>query len=494
MAPSAIRAAAGLAALLVAGCSRQPAAALSLAVAQPPRNLDPRLAGDATSERVNRLLYARLVEFDAASRPVPGLATWQQVTPTRWRFTLGNRGRRFSDGGHLTAADVVATYGAILDPATASPHRGVLAVIDSLQVQGADRVEFGLRAPDPQFPAYLGVGIPSALALARGGNLARAPVGSGSFRLLDWSNPNRLLLERRRDGLRVAVVTVKDPNVRVMKLLRGEVHLVQNDLPAELVALLRRRPGIGVETAPGVNYSYLALNLRDPALGDPRVRQALAHAIDREAILRGLWRGGGRLAEGMFPPEHWAGAADLVPHTHDPAAARALLAAAGYGPGQPLRLTLSASSDPTRLRLATVLQAQLAAVGVDLRVHSYDWGTLFGDIRAGRFQLCALTWVGVRNPDIFRYAFHSRSLPPDGANRGGYQSAAADRLIDAARLAPGLPEQAALYRQLATLLHADLPYVPLWYEDQVLAVGAGVSGYRLAPDGNYDGLAEVSMG
>lgn len=488
------RAALGLAALLIAGCGGPGAPAdLAFVLAQPPRNLDPRLATDASSERVNRLLYARLVEFNAASRPVPGIATWEQLGPSRWRFTLGPTGRNFSDGSRLSAADVVATYASILDPATASPHRALLSLITGLTVLDADRVLFDLREPDPQFPAYLGIGILPAAALASGANLARAPVGSGGFRLLAWPEPGRLVLERRRDGLRIAMLTVKDPNVRVMKLLRGEVQMLQNDLPAELIGFLRERPGVRVETAPGVNFSYLGFNLKDPATADPRVRAAIAHAINRAAILRALYRGAGRPAEGLFPPEHWAGAPALKPHDHDPAAARALLAAAGYGPAHTLRLTLSASSDPARLRLATVLQAQLAAVGIEVKVCSNDWGTFFGDIKAGRFQLYGLTWVGVRKPDIFRYAFHSAAMPPDGANRGRYHNPAADDLIERARRAPDPARQAALYRELAALLHADLPYVPLWYEDQVLAARAGVSGYRLAPDGNYDGLNAVAI-
>jgi peptide/nickel transport system substrate-binding protein len=168
-----------------------------------------------------------------------------------------------------------------------------------------------------------------------------------------------------------------------------------------------------------------------------------------------------------------------------------LLREAGYGGQRRLRLSYKTSSDPFRLRLASVLQAQLAEVGNDLEIQSYDWGTFFADIKAGRFQLFGLTWVGVRLPDIFRYAFHSTSVPPDGANRGRYQNPTVDALIDAARSEPDLTRQALLYRQLQELLHRDLPYLPLWYEHQVLVMREGLTGYGLAPDGNYDGLAQV---
>ena len=461
---------------------------IAFGIAQRPLNLDPRLATDATSERLNRLLYARLVELDDASRPVPGIARWQRLSPTRYRFVLGERGRRFSDGRRLAAGDVAATYRSVLDPASASPHRAPLALIERIEVLGDEVLEFHLAHADRLFPAYLGLGILPADGITAGRDFQRRPLGSGPFRLTAWPGPGRLVLERRSDGQRIAFVTVRDPNVRVMKLLRGELDLIQNDLPPELIGLLERRAGIRVRTRPGINYSYLGLNLEDRALADRRVRRAIAHAIDRATIVRGLLQGRARLAEALLPPEHWAATDALAAYEHDPARAAALLAAAGHGSEAPLRLSLKTSSDPFRLRLATVLQAQLAEAGMAVAVESYDWGTFFGDVKAGRFQLYGLTWVGIRLPDIFRYAFHSDSRPPEGANRGRYRSPVADRLIEAAAAEPDPQRQAALYRQLQHLLHRELPVIPLWYEHQVVALRADLAGYPLAADGNYDGV------
>jgi peptide/nickel transport system substrate-binding protein len=480
--------------LLLAGCGEgPPAGGLRMGLAAAPRNLDPRLATDATSERVNRLLYRRLVAFDDRSLPVPALATWERLSPTRYRFTLGSEGRVFSDGSRLTSADVEATYASILDPELASPHRSLLSIIREIRTDGPDRLELLLREPDVLFPAYLGIGILPARLIRADHPFAQRPVGSGPFAFEAWPHPGELRLRRRRDGLPLALLTVKDPNVRVMKLLRGEIQLLQNDLSPELVGFLRGRGEVQVTTAEGVNFSYLGFNLEDPETGRAEIRRALAHAIDRGAILRHLFQGLGRPAAGLFPPEHWAAGEGLAAPDYDPQRARALLAAAGFGPRRPLRLSYKTSSDPFRIRLATVIQDQLARVGIQVRVQSYDWGTFFGDVKAGRFQLYGLTWVGVRTPDIFRYVFHSAAVPPDGANRGRYRSAAADRLIERARDAADLAHQAELYGELQRLLLRDLPYVPLWYEDQVYAARREVSGYRLAPDGNYDALAGVEL-
>jgi peptide/nickel transport system substrate-binding protein len=480
--------------LLAAGCDREePIEGLRMGLASAPRNLDPRLATDATSERINRLLYRRLTEFDAESLPVPSLATWERLSPTIYRFTLGGEGRRFSDDTRLTSRDVKATYESVLDPSLASPHRSLLDIIREIRTDGPDRLEFRLHEPDALFPAYLGIGILPAELIRSGRPFAQRPVGSGPFRFASWPESGRLRLVRRQDGLPLELLTVKDPNVRVMKLLRGEIQLLQNDLSPELVGYLRSRPEVRVATAGGVNFSYLGFNLEDPDTGRSGVRRAIAHAIDREAILHHLFQGMGRLAGGMFPPEHWAAGQGLAAPSYDPDRARELLAEAGFGTERPLRLTYKTSSDPFRIRLATVIQAQLARVGIELQVQSYDWGTFFGDVKAGRFQLYGLTWVGIRTPDIFRYVFHSASIPPDGANRGRYRSPRADRLIETARAAADLGAQAGLYRELQALLLEDLPYVPLWYEDQVYAARRGIAGYRLAPDGNYDALGEAGF-
>lgn len=483
--------------VMLAGCDAPRAlhtesAAIVLGLAQAPANLDPRLATDATSERVNRLLYARLVELDDAGRPRPGIASWERRSPLEYWFRLTPDRADFSDGRPVQAADVAATYRSILSDRLASPHRAPLALIEEIEVLDEQRLIFRLSEPDPLFPAYLSIGILPAALIAAEHPFQRLPMGSGPLQVVDWPTSDRLLLERRRDGQRLILARVKDPNVRVMKLLRGEVDLLQNDLPPELVDLLRSQPEIRVVSAPGINVSYLGFNLADPRTGDRRVRQAIAHAVDREAILRWLFKDQGRLAEALLPPEHWAGARGLSAHGYDQALARQLLRAAGYDADRRLQLSYKTSSDPFRLRLATVLQAQLAEVGIDLAIQSYDWGTFFGDIKAGRFQLFGLTWVGVRLPDIFRYVFHSRSVPPDGANRGRYQEPEVDRLIEAASKASDLGRQAELYQRLQGVLHRDLPYLPLWYEDQVAAMRDDLTGYRLAADGNYDSLADIA--
>ena len=482
-----------LSVLTLAACAPAPDHTLRIGLASAPVTLDPRFATDAISSRVNRLLYARLVEFDDRQLPVPGIASWQVITPTHYRFSLhaSEQGRIFHDGGHLSARDVKATYDDVLNPANSSPHRATLSMIDHIESPDDDTVDFFLNKADLLFPGYLVIGILPAEKIIAKHAFNQQPIGSGPFRFIAWPEEGRLQLLRLRDQQRVSFIQVSDATVRVLKLLRGEVDMLQNDLSPELVTYLQHKKDINVTRAQGSNFTYLGFNLDDKVAGQLDVRRAIALAIDRKAVIHYVMGDSARPASALLPPNHWAGNPALAEIKYDPDAARALLAKYGYSPEHPLKITYKTSTNAFRVRLATVLQSQLKAVGIDVDLRSYDWGTFYGDIKAGNFQMFSLSWVGIKTPDIFRYVFYSESVPPNGANRGRFRDAEVDRLIDAAGSATSLEAQASAYRQLQQRLLETLPYVPLWYEDHVFVSRKGITDYGLSLDGNYDGLISV---
>jgi len=477
-------------ALLLAACNPPDTGTIVFAVSTAPSVLDPRLASDAASERTNALLYDRLIRLDEQGAPQPSMAQWQQLGPGHYRIKLLPQRMTFWNGRRPDAKDVVATYRSILEPGLGSPHSSALAHVARIAATGDDEVDFHLTRPDPAFPGRLTIGIAPANRLGEG-RLAREPLGSGPFTFLEWRADGGLLLKRRADGQQVALTPVADPTMRALKLLRGEAHLLQNDLPSELYGYLADSPGLRLQQHPGTTFAYIGFNLADPVLSDVRVRTAIAHAIDRDAIIRHLFDGRAQTAESVLRPEHWAGVKQLTPHRHDPELARHYLRLAGYGAQKPLLIGYKTSTDPFRVRIAHVFQSQLAKVGIRLEISSYDWGTFFGDIKSGRFQMYGLAWVGVNTPDILRYAFHSESMPPGGANRGQYRSVQTDRMIEQAERAP--PDVAArLYPQIQRQVHNDLVYVPLWYESNVVA-SRGLEGYVPTHDGSYLTLNAVRM-
>ena len=207
--------------------------------------------------------------------------------------------------------------------------------------------------------------------------------------------------------------------------------------------------------------------------------RAVPLPIARAPITRQALVGGSRPATAILPPEHWAGNADLPPYPYDPAQARALLQQAGVT--LPLKLVYKTSTDAQRVRLATVMQAQMRPAGIALEIRSLDWGTFFDDVKHGKFQLYGLTWVGIKTPEIYRLAFHSASVPPAGANRGRLQDAGLDKLIEGGD-----------WRGATNRVHQLLPYVPLWYEGQFAVMRQAVRDYVPAPDGNWDGLVTIT--
>ena len=448
---------------------------IRMGLAQAPLNLDPRYASDAASARVNRLIYQPLVDFDDRSRPMPALASWQKLSPRHYRFTLKQPHAVFHDGSPLVAADVAATYNSLL-ALRDSPHTAEFAHIQAIETINTDTLDFHLDAPDGNFPARLIIGIMPARLIAQGHDFAHQPVGSGPLRFVSWQGA--LALERLRDRQRIVLEEVKDPTVRVLKLLRGEIDLLQGDLLPEMVAYLKRQPGIRLLESPGANFSYLGFNLQDPLLAKLEVRRAIAHAIDRKAIIRHALVDASREAGAILPPEHWAGNADLPAYRYDPLLARAMLEQAGVT--LPLKLTYKTSTDAQRVRLATMMQAQMRPAGIALDIRSLDWGTFFDDVKPGKFQLYGLTWVGLKTPEIYRLAFHSASVPPKGANRGRFRDNVTDQLIARAD-----------WQGVSRRVHEQLPYVPLWYEGQFVALREGLTSYRLAPDGNWDGLTTI---
>ena len=437
--------------------SPSPSSSLRFGLANFPANLDPRFATDAASARINRLIYARLVDFDEAGQPIPSLADWEQRSPTHYRFRLRASPGTFHDHSSLTAQDVKATYDFILDSTHISPHRMTLSLISRIETPTEHTVDFFLNRPDILFPSYLVIGILPAKLIKKNHQFNENPIGNGPFVFLERPDQTRLRLKRERDGQIFEFIRVPNPTVRTLKLLAGEIDMLQNDLPPELISHLAQDPHVRVQKRRGANFAYLGFNMDDSIVGQHDVRKAIAHAIDRESIIRYVMGGSATLATSLFPAEHWAGHPLLAKYDYNPQLARALIGQAGFNKGNPARIIYKTSSDPFRLRLATIIQDQLEHVGIHVTIQSHDWGTFYGDIKSGRFQMYSLSWVGVKTPDIFHYIFHSRSIPPQGANRGRFVNSRADALIEQAEASQDLEEKRLHLQKLTIFTEQDTP-------------------------------------
>jgi peptide/nickel transport system substrate-binding protein len=483
--------------LVAIGCTSQGGRdddGLTLAIATSPTSLDPRLATDTVSGRLLRLTHRGLVRLDDRLRPVPDLADWEEITPLHYRFHL-RPDVLFHHGRPLTADDVVATYNSLLDPELASPHRGLMEPVASIAALDATTCDFFLKRPHAPFVASLTLGI-----VPRGWNPSQPPPGTGPFRLIEW-HPDQWLRYARFDGyaegpVALPSLTVRilpDATVRALELERGGVDLVINDLPVDTLPRLAALPNLRLVTSPSTNFFYMGLNLQDPSLHDVRVRRAIACAINPQPIIEYLLRGQAVPATGLLPPDHWAYHRPAALPSFDPGRARRMLVETRGAEAPPLRLEYKTSTDETARLVAQVIAEQLSQVGIDVSLRSYEWGTFYGDIKAGRFQLYCLTWTGVVEPDLYHYIFHSHSIPPEGANRNHYADPAMDAALEAARMTDDPEQRRAYYATVQDLVARDLPYIPLWHPSHYAVVNRRIEGFRLTPNIDFADFADVRL-
>jgi peptide/nickel transport system substrate-binding protein len=244
---------------------------------------------------------------------------------------------------------------------------------------------------------------------------------------------------------------------------------------------------------------YANFNVQDPKLRDPRVRQAIAFAINRPTLIAALWRGEAQIADTLLPAGHWAAAsaAELPQYPHDVARALSLLDAAGLKPdkdGVRLRLTLKTSTDETTRLVAQAMQQQLHAAGIDLLIRSAEFGTFYSDVTRGAFQMYMLRWIGSNeDPDFLRYAFATSSFPPKGGNRGRYSNPQVDSLLTQANAETDEAARRREYVEVQQILARDLPSIPLWYPNNELVHSSRVTGIKLDPGGTFDFLRTAEL-
>jgi peptide/nickel transport system substrate-binding protein len=497
-----------LAALSVStsGCANAPdddPAYIRVAITASPRELDPRIGVDEVSQRVQQLIFASLFKLDAQLRVVPDLAErWETPDPTTYVVHLRPE-VRFHDGTPLTAEDVAFTYRSFLDPKFVSGRKGAYKPLAGVDVIDPLTVRFRLKESFGSFPINLVMGI----VKHDGANISRAPIGAGPYVFVRNAPDDRVVLKRfdgyfagapRNPGLVLKVVP--DDTMRGLELRKGTIDLIVNDLSPDIVYELQRAGTVKLTTAPGCDYAYVGLNLRDPMLADVRVRQALAYAVDRRAIVDYLRRGLARPAVGVVPPSSWAFDATAPDFAYDPARAKALLDAAGYpdpdGDGPRARFTLtlkSSTTEFTRLQ-STVLQENWKRIGVDVKVRTYELATFLTDVARGNFQMCTVQWVGVTDPDMLRRVFHSQQAPPVGFNRGHFADPDIDALIDRATRSTDEDERRALYREVQQRVARQVPYVSLWYKTNVVVAQPDIAGVTLSPNADFGLLRDVTRG
>ncbi len=487
-------------------CSQPPDPnTLVMIIESSPTNLDPRVGIDAQSERIDALIFDDLLDRDERLNVTPALAErWEIPDPLTYIFHI-RHGVKFHDGTALTSRDVKWTFDSLLQGKIRSTKAAVYRFVDRLDAPDANTVVFHLKEPSSTFLWNLSDGAIGIVPYGSGDEITRHPIGSGAFKFVSAETDKEVVLERNNTYWgevphlgRVRFTVVPDATTQALELRKGSADLTINSpMPPDTVITLEHHPSLVVQHGPGTRLAYLVFNLRDPILKDVRVRQAIAYALDRRPMIEYLWRNQAQPAYSVLPRQSWAYDEEVSRYDYDPDKARQLLDSAGHPAvnGVRFHVTMKTSTDENTRLMVAVMQQQLRAVGIALDIRSFEFATFFSDVTHGAFQLYGLRWIGGNeDPDIFEYAFHSAKFPPNGANRGFYSNPRLDALIDQARRETDQNVRKQLYAEVQRILATDLPYIDLWFLDNVLVHTRRVRNVTLNPSGNYDFLktAEIS--
>jgi peptide/nickel transport system substrate-binding protein len=476
-----------------------------------PNNLDLRQGTDAQSERIGGLIFDALVRKDERYNLQPWLATsWEQPNALTWVFHLRD-GVRFQDGRPLTAEDVAYTINSLIDRTLVTAKSGNFASVSKAEARDRLTVVVHMKQADEGLLFNVSDGLFGVVPKGAGKDFGLHPVGSGPFRFVSAVQDKDVILERNPDYWvkspeppagthrieRVRLSVVPDAITSALELQKGSADLASNVVTVDMVHALERNPNLKVETGLGSPVFYLTFNVTDPLLKDPRVRQAVACAMDRQVLIDALWRGQAKVANTLLPIGHWAAASDteMAQYPHDVARAQRLLDEAGFPAGKDsvrLALTLKTSTDESTRLMAMVLQQQMRAAGIRLNIRSAEFGTFYADVTHGAFQMYALKWIGSNeDPDIFRYAYASDSFPPRGGNRGRYSNPTVDALLKSAAAETDEGKRRTEYIEVQKILSEDLPGIPLWYPNNEVVHTQRVEGIRQKGSGSFDFLREA---
>ena len=325
-------------------------------------------------------------------------------------------------------------------------------------------------------------------------------VGTGPFRFVEWVEGERVVLERfdghwelQPEVERVVVLAIEDPAARLAALRSGTVHIGVNLNPDDL-DLIESDPNLEVSLpSTALNTGYLAMHQGQAPFDDVRVRQAVAYAIDQQAIVRTLYGEQFVAATQFIPPGVFGHDESLTGYPYDPDKARQLLAEAGYPDGFSTELWYMPVTRPYITAPAAVAEAvasYLAEVGIIADLKTEDWGTYLDDF-TGKFPMYQLGWnAQYADADGFLYAMFAQAT---ALAEYGWQNAEFQELLERGRRAPSQEERLELYRRASQILHDEVPALPMAHGRALNAIRAGIEGFYPNPVGNVMPLAVVKL-
>ena len=482
------------------GCSDHsisPPDTISTATSSTITTINPLYATDAAGQHISELIYFPLVVINDALEPEPYLAKMFKVIGDKEILFTLRENCQLHDGTPITAQIVADSIKPYLDERTESPHTESLKSISDVKIHSKYAFSLILNKADPSILAYLPIiKIFKATAAASPSDAeGKHLIGSGSF-IVKKFKATELELARTKNGCMptpqysmLKVKTVRDDLSRYLKLIKGELDIVLNEMNYRKIKYVEENESSALRaiSGPGIGYNYLAINFQSPKLKDPRVRRALALSFDLSALIKFKSLGYAKQATSILPPGSKFANKNISPVKRDLALAKKLLDQAGYYNGENkkprLEITLKTSSNNAVVENATVLSAQAKEAGISLIHRAYEWGIFYKDVKSGNTETYLLRWVGVTDPGIYTEVFHSGA--PGKSNRTAYSNKEMDALLEKAQSTLNPEQRKNALDRIQAIAASDLPYINLWHNDNAAIFRREISQVQLYTTGSW---------
>ncbi len=492
--------------LVMLGLSVVPAlAAKDVVVAVPSTftTTDPWDANDTLSQAVAKSFYQGLFGFNEKMELQPVLAESYEVTPDGLEYTMKLRkGVKFHDGTDFKADAVKANFDRVTNPENKLKRHNLYSNVGKTEVIDDYTVKFTLKKPFSPFINQLAH--PSAVMISPtalkkyGKDIAFNPVGTGPFEFVEWNQTDHMLVKKNANYWKAGLpkvdsikwIPVVDNNARSAMIRTGEAHFTY-PLPYEQAKVVEKEAGIDVVGAPSIVHRYLSMNMNQKPFNDPKVRQAINYAINKEALAKVAFSGHAIPAEGVLP-QGVDYNVKLGPWPHDVKKAKELLAEAGYPNGFETTLW-SAYNHTTAQKVIQFIQQQLAQVGIKAQVQALEAGQRVERVESAQDPKTApvrIYYVGWSSSTgeadwALRPLLHGEYSPPRQFNTAYYNNPKVNAGIDKALVVTDRAEKAKIYKEVQEEIWKDAPWAFLVTEKLLYAKNKDLSGFYVMPDASF---------
>jgi peptide/nickel transport system substrate-binding protein len=479
---------------------------LNIAISSTPTSLVPFYSTDANSQNINRLTQCSLVEMNAEMkhecRACESFSERFAANKHVLTFKLKNN-LTFSDGTKLLADDIVRSWQLFAkDKTINSTFMGSFESIENVRVLDDGNVEFTFSSFSLENLSNLAMlkiiklknGIKKDLDISE-------VIGCGAYNVNRVTPLEIELIPRDLKKAKLIFKVVKDETTLALKLLNQEIDMsVANMSPRKINWLLKNSKNLKVFKRASSNYLFMGMNQRKEVFSSLEFRKAISLLIPREKLLQYKLKDFAVLSRGMFSEAF----VDMFENTpidqYNPKEAEAIFLKLGYvknkkgvleKEGKQLSLEWIVSNNKSSIEMAETIKNEFSLAGINIELNIMEWSSFMNSFKAGRFDLVVSQWIGFSGPDMLKFVFYSKNIPPIGGNRIHYSNPEFDKLIDAASVERNQSKRTLLYKNAHRVVMSDRPYVNLWHPHIVWIANRCVDNIKLDPIGGFDTFLDV---